>query len=53
MTPGPWKDRATFEIWWRQNVIAFNRLSVTDPREWERVAKAIEKFNQENPWTRT
>lgn len=53
MTPGPWKDRAAFEIWWRQNVIAFNRLSVSDPREWERVAKAIEKFNQENPWTRT
>lgn len=49
MTPGPWKDRADFERWWAANVIAFNRLSVTDPREWERIAQVIEKFNKENP----
>jgi hypothetical protein len=45
MTAGPWSSRAEFEAWWRQNVIAFNRLAVTDPREWERIAKAIEEFN--------
>lgn len=45
MTPGPWKDRAEWEAWWKANVIAFNRLSVTDPREWERIAQAIEKFH--------
>lgn len=49
MTQGPWKDRAEFEAWWKKNSIAHNRLAVTDPKEWERVAKAIEKFNQENP----
>lgn len=49
MNAGPWKDRADFERWWAANVIAFNRLSVTDPREWERIAQVIEKFNKENP----
>jgi len=48
MNAGPWKDRADFEAWWRQNVIAFNRLAVTDLAEWERVAQAIEKFHKEN-----
>jgi hypothetical protein len=46
MTAGPWKDRAAFDAWWRQNVIAFNRLSVTDPREWERIAKQVEQFQR-------
>jgi hypothetical protein len=46
MTAGPWKDRAEFDAWWRQNVIAFNRLSVTDPREWERIAKQVEQFQR-------
>lgn len=45
MNAGPWKDRAEWEAWWRANVIAFNRLAVTDPREWERIAQAIEKFH--------
>jgi len=48
MTAGPWSSRAAFEAWWRQNVIAFNRLAVTDPAEWERIAKAVEKFNAED-----
>lgn len=48
MIAGPWKDRADFERWWAAYVVAFNRLSVTDPREWERIAQVIEKFNQEN-----
>ena len=39
-----WKDCAAFEAWWKTNVIAFNRLSVTDPQEWERVAKRVEAF---------
>ena len=46
MTAGPWKDRVEFEAWWRQNVIAFNRLAVTDPREWERIAKHVEEFQR-------
>lgn len=49
MTAGPWSSRADFEAWWRANVVALNRLSVTDPREYERVVQAIEKFNAENP----
>lgn len=49
MTAGPWKDRAEFDVWWRTNVIALNRLSVTDPREYERVVQVIDKFNAENP----
>lgn len=49
MTAGPWKDRAEFEAWWRENVTEFNRLSVDDPEEWERVAKLVEQFQRENP----
>lgn len=44
MTAGPWHSIAAFEAWWRANVIAFNRLSVTDPLEWERVAAKVEAF---------
>lgn len=44
MIAGPWASRADFEKWWAANVVAFNRLSVTDPREWERVARVIEAF---------
>lgn len=49
MIAGPWKDRAEFETWWAANVIALNRLAVTDRDEWERVCRLIEKFNAENP----
>jgi hypothetical protein len=45
MNAGPWKDREEFMRWWLANVIALNRLSVTDPREYERVCQAIEKFH--------
>ena len=48
MIAGPWKDREEFEAWWRKNVVAFNRLAVTDPEAWERVTQAIEKFHKEN-----
>lgn len=48
MKAGPWKDRDEFEEWWRKNVVAFNRLAVTDPEAWERVTQAIEKFHKEN-----
>lgn len=41
---GPWKSVVDFESWWRANVRAFNKLAVTDPEEWERGAKAVEKF---------
>lgn len=43
---GQWKDRKEYDVWWRQNVIAFNRLAVTDRAEWERIAQAIEKFHR-------
>jgi hypothetical protein len=46
MIAGPWSSRDEFEEWWKANVIAFNRLSVTDPDEWERIAKAIEAFHR-------
>lgn len=46
---GPWATRAKFEVWWSENVTEFNRLSVTDPKEWERVAKAVEEFQRGNP----
>lgn len=49
MTAGPWASRANFKSWWRTNVSAFNRLAVTDPREWERIARAVETFQRENP----
>ncbi len=49
MKAGPWPSRAKFESWWQENVTEFNRLAVEDPDEWERVAKAVEKFQEENP----
>jgi hypothetical protein len=48
MIAGPWPTLAAFESWWLANVVAFNRLSVTDPREWERVAAKVEAFQVEN-----
>lgn len=48
LTPGPWRNRAEFEAWWMRNSMAHNRLAVTDPAEWERIAKAIEKFREED-----
>ncbi len=44
MTVPAWKSRAEFEAWWKANVIEFNRMSVTDPRGWERVAQKVEAF---------
>lgn len=49
MTVPDWTSRADFEAWWRANVVAFNRLAVADPEEWERVARKIEAFNARNP----
>ena len=49
MIAGPWADRAEFEIWWKLNVRALNRLAVTDRREYERVSRVIEAFNAEHP----
>lgn len=49
MIAGPWKDRAEFDAWWAAHVIELNRLSVDDPREFERIVQVIEKFNAENP----
>jgi hypothetical protein len=48
MNAGPWKDHEDWERWWAANVIAFNRLAVTDPEAWERITQAIEKYHKEN-----
>ena len=48
MKAGPWSSRADFEAWWRENVVALNRLSVTDYEEWVRVSAAVETFQREN-----
>lgn len=46
---GHWKDPADWDAWWRANSIAANRLSVEDPEAWERILRATEQFNAENP----
>lgn len=47
MKAGPWKSVADFETWWRANVVAFNRLSVTDTVAWEAIAAAVEGFQEQ------
>lgn len=39
-----WQSVDEFEEWWCENVIAFNRLAVSDPKEWHRVAAKVEAF---------
>lgn len=39
-----WKTRAEFEAWWIAHVDRFNRLAVTEPLEWERIARRVEEF---------
>lgn len=39
-----WRTRADYDAWCRSNMRTFNRLSVTDPQEWERVTQKIEAF---------
>lgn len=51
MKAGPWKDWDDHRRWWAENVIDLNRLSVTDPDEWERVTLQIEAFLRLVPWT--
>ena len=51
MIAGPWPNWDAFRSWWAANVIELNRLSVTDPEEWERVTQKIEKFQETVPWT--
>ena len=41
---GHWKNRKEYDAWWMRNSMAHNRLAVTDPAEWERIAKEIDKF---------
>jgi hypothetical protein len=48
---GPWRNWDEFRAWWDANVIALNRLAVTDPDAWERVTIQIEAFYQLVPWT--
>lgn len=42
----PWRNRAEWNAWWDANGMAHNRLAVTDPAEWERIAQAIETFHR-------
>jgi hypothetical protein len=41
---GEWRTRADYDAWCRRNMVAFNRLSVTDPDAWERTVQQIEAF---------
>lgn len=52
MIAGPWPDWSAFRRWWLENVRELNRLSVTDPEEWERVTTEIEAFYETTPWTK-
>lgn len=49
MIAGPWPTRAAFESWWLANVVALNRLSVSDPEEWRRVTAEVEEFQRVTP----
>lgn len=51
MKAGPWKDWDEHRAWWRANVLELNRMSVTDPDQWERITIQIEAFLQLVPWT--
>lgn len=42
---GSWKDRAEYDAWCIRNMEAMNRLAVTNPKEWERMAREIEAFH--------
>lgn len=44
MFTGQWDTPEEFEEWWKDHSREHNRLAVTDPEEWERVAKKIEAF---------
>jgi hypothetical protein len=41
------KCAADFESWWREHVTEINRLSAYHPREYDRIAKAVEAAK---PW---
>ena len=41
---GAWRIRADYDAWSIKNMVAMNRLAVTDPEEWERQAQKIEAF---------
>lgn len=43
---GQWRNRKEYDVWWMRNSMAHNRLAVTDPAEWERIAQAIETFHR-------
>lgn len=51
MKAGPWKTWDEHRAWWAENVLELNRLSVTDPDQWERITIQIEAFLQLVPWT--
>ena len=39
--PPTFTTLAGYDDWSRRNMVAFNRLAVDDPAEWERIACAI------------
>ena len=43
MTPPAFTTLAEYDVWWRAHGIAHNRLAATDPAEWERIARIIER----------
>lgn len=53
MTPPTFRTLAEYDSWWRVHGVEHNRLAVTDPAEWERVAREVERqlaaIRQERP----
>ena len=43
LTRTHWASLTEYNAWWRENGIAMNRLAVTDPDAWERLAANIER----------
>ena len=40
------RTRPDYDAWCRTNMGAFNRLSVKDPAEWERIARKIDVLQE-------
>ncbi len=53
--PAQCRTLAEYDAWCRAHMVEFNRLAVTDPAEWERVATRIDVmfFDQSKRRTET
>lgn len=41
---------AEYDAWCLSNMVAFNRLAVADPREWERIACRVDALLERLRW---